>query len=168
MKFVVNPARALGMQSPEIVVRFGEREEIAALVAAADAMGRPEIGDMVILGVWTGQRQGDRLAMVEHSAELVRGRRMLKQRKTGAIVACSNPLNSERASTQRANVARWRGSTAITSSWTNRIAFLGPATVTARSMPKSAHWRSLGSWWGRQSRKHAGGRGGRQGAKAAR
>lgn len=87
VKLATNPAQSLGMQMPDLVVRFGEREEIAALIAAADLMDRPEIGDMVTLGVWTGQRQGDRLAMVEHSAELVRGRRMLRQSKTGAIVA---------------------------------------------------------------------------------
>ncbi|KTQ97783.1 hypothetical protein NS226_03850 [Aureimonas ureilytica] len=87
VRLATNPAQDLGMQMPEIVVRFGEREEIAALVAAADAMGRPEIGDMITLGVWTGQRQNDRLALVEETSELSRGRRMFRQHKTGALVS---------------------------------------------------------------------------------
>ncbi|MDE0921480.1 hypothetical protein [Aurantimonas coralicida] len=81
-----NPCIGLGLSTPAPRVRFGTRDEIAALVAAADAMGRPEIGDMVMLGVWTGQRQNDRLALVAHKAELARGRRLFRQKKTGAIV----------------------------------------------------------------------------------
>lgn len=81
-----NPCIGLGLSTPAPRVRFGTRDEIAALVAAADAMGRPEIGDMVMLGVWTGQRQNDRLALVAHKAELARGRRVFRQKKTGAIV----------------------------------------------------------------------------------
>ncbi|KTR08588.1 hypothetical protein NS365_01235 [Aureimonas ureilytica] len=91
-----NPAKSIGMQTPDLVVRFGEREEIAALIAAADAMGRPEIGDMVTLGVWTGQRQNDRLVMVDDAGGLVRGRRMLRQSKTGAIVAVLQSPELER------------------------------------------------------------------------
>ncbi|NDV87072.1 hypothetical protein GTW51_10195 [Aurantimonas aggregata] len=81
-----NPCIGLGLTTPEPRVRFGTREEIAALVATADALGRPEIGDMVMLGVWTGQRQNDRLALVAHKTELARGRRVFRQKKTGAIV----------------------------------------------------------------------------------
>jgi hypothetical protein len=80
-----NPARQLDMATPPPRVRFATRAEISALVAAADAAGRPEVGDAVLLGLWTGQRQGDRLALKERG--MLNGRRIFRQAKTGAIVA---------------------------------------------------------------------------------
>ena len=85
MNHGANPAQGLGMVQPPPRLRIASRAEIDALVAAADALGRPEIGDMVTLGVWTGQRQGDRLSMEDRG--LVAGRRIFRQGKTGAIVA---------------------------------------------------------------------------------
>lgn len=85
VKLAGNPALGLGMQTPEPRVRAGEPDEMRALVAAADTSGRPEIGDAIMLALWTGQRQSDRLALVD--AGLVDGRRIFKQSKTGAIVA---------------------------------------------------------------------------------
>lgn len=79
-----NPARGLKMETPDPRIRFATRKELAALVAAADAIGRPEIGDMVVLGVWTGQRQADRLALL--AGQKRAGRRIFRQAKTGAIV----------------------------------------------------------------------------------
>lgn len=87
VRLAVNPCKGLSMQTPEPRLRVAGREEIAALVAAADALGRPEIGDAIMLGVWTGQRQSDRLALVAHKDGLHRGRRLFRQHKTGAIVA---------------------------------------------------------------------------------
>lgn len=86
----VNPARDLGMATPPERMRFGSRAEISALIGAADAMpcsegGWPEMGDMIALGVWTGQRQEDRLLLVDKG--LFNGRRIFRQAKTGAIVA---------------------------------------------------------------------------------
>ncbi len=81
----VSPASRLKMETPEPRVRFATRAEISALVAAADRIGRPEIGDMIVLAVWTGQRQGDRLALVDRG--LLNGRRYFRQSKTNAIVA---------------------------------------------------------------------------------
>lgn len=83
----VHPCLNLDMKTPEPRLRVADRDEIAALVAAADALGRPEIGDMILLGVWTGQRQADRLALVSHRDGLVRGRRLFRQQKTGTVVA---------------------------------------------------------------------------------
>lgn len=80
----VHPCLKLGMKEPEPRVRAGEVHEMAALVAAADAMGRPEIGDMIVLGLWSGQRQADRLALVESA--VMDNRRYFRQAKTGAIV----------------------------------------------------------------------------------
>jgi hypothetical protein len=42
------------------------------------------IGDCIVLGVWTGQRQDARLAMVDGGA--IDGRRLIRQSKTGAVV----------------------------------------------------------------------------------
>lgn len=80
-----NPAQGLGMVTPPPRVRFGTRDEINALIAAADKLGMPEIGDMIVLGVWTGQRQADRLQLVDKG--LLNNRRIFRQNKTGAIVA---------------------------------------------------------------------------------
>lgn len=79
-----NPARGLKMETPDPRIRFATRKELAALVAAADAIGRPEVGDMVVLGVWTGQRQADRLSLL--AGQKLNGRRVFRQAKTGAVV----------------------------------------------------------------------------------
>ena len=62
-----HPVKAMEqtMPLPEARIRFGMLAEMQHLVAAADALGRPEIGDSIMLGLWTGQRQNDRLALVE-------------------------------------------------------------------------------------------------------
>lgn len=80
-----NPCSNLRMPVPEPRVRYGTRAEMLALIAAADAEDLPVIGDAVLLGLWTGQRQADRLAAV-HKGKW-NGRRIFKQAKTGAIVA---------------------------------------------------------------------------------
>lgn len=85
VKMPVNPALKIKMEVPAARVRFATRREIEALVATADAIGRPELGDMVILGVWTGQRQADRLSLVDKG--LLNKRRIFRQAKTGATVA---------------------------------------------------------------------------------
>ncbi|WP_127523633.1 hypothetical protein [Mesorhizobium sp. Z1-4] len=80
-----NPAHDLDMATPPPRVRVATRIEIETLVAVADRIGRPEAGDMIMLGVWTGQRQGDRLALEDKG--LIAGRRVFRQSKTGATVA---------------------------------------------------------------------------------
>lgn len=44
-------------------VRYGSIAEMKSLIAAADAIGRHDVGDAICLGLWTAQRQGDRLAL---------------------------------------------------------------------------------------------------------
>lgn len=80
-----NPASGLGMATPPPRLRFATRQEIAALIAAADRLGHPEMGDMIVLGVWTGQRQGDRLQLTDKGS--LNARRVFRQSKTGAIVS---------------------------------------------------------------------------------
>jgi integrase len=81
----VNPCERLKRRAAPPRLRVGTPQEMAALVAAADAIGLQGIGDAIMLGLWTGQRQGDRLALIE--GPLDQGRRIFRQRKTGAIVA---------------------------------------------------------------------------------
>ncbi len=80
----INPAHKLKLKKEEPRVRAGEREEIEHMIATADALKRPEIGDMIALGVWSGQRQGDRLAY--QIAGRRNGRIMLRQSKTKVMV----------------------------------------------------------------------------------
>jgi hypothetical protein len=80
-----NPAHKLGKITPKTQVRWAEPQEVEALIAAADGLDRPEIGDMVALGVWIGQRQGDRLAL--QLGQLAGGRFSIDQSKTGARVS---------------------------------------------------------------------------------
>lgn len=60
-----NPVRLMEERLPVLPprVRYGSIEEIRHLVRAADLVGRPEVGDIVLQGVWTGQRQKDRLSL---------------------------------------------------------------------------------------------------------
>lgn len=81
----VNPRDGLSLEQPEGRIVIYSDAEIRALVAAADALDRPSIGDAILLGLFTGQRQGDRLALADKG--LVEGRRRFKQSKTDAIVA---------------------------------------------------------------------------------
>lgn len=83
--FAVNPASKLKMQTPPPRLRVAEREEIEHLVKTADILGREDMGDSIMLGVWTGQRQSDRLELADEG--LLKGRRIFRQQKTGAIVA---------------------------------------------------------------------------------
>ncbi len=80
-----NPAKDLDMATPPPRIRVGTRAEISTLIAVADHVGRLEIGDAIVLGLWTGQRQGDRLALQDKG--LLNGRRIFRQAKTGALVA---------------------------------------------------------------------------------
>lgn len=80
-----NPAQGLRMKSLEPRVRFATRAELAAFVNVSDFVGLPELGDSYILAVWSGQRQSDRLAFKLKGR--VKGRLILRQSKTGAIVS---------------------------------------------------------------------------------
>jgi integrase len=79
-----NPCRELGLPTPKPRLRCANAQEIAALMAAADVL-EPSIGDAIVLALFTGQRQGDVLALTE--AGTSEGRVKLRQRKTGAVVS---------------------------------------------------------------------------------
>lgn len=80
----VNPALQLGLETPKERLRVGSLAEMTALLAAADAIGLSMIGHCVMLGLMTGQRQGDRLALQDVGHE--KGWRRFRQGKTGALV----------------------------------------------------------------------------------
>lgn len=79
-----SPMMRLGMEAPEPRLRVGEVHEMRTLIAAADALGYPEIGDAVIMGLMTGQRQSDRLLLAD--GRDLDGRLLFRQMKTGAVV----------------------------------------------------------------------------------
>ncbi len=107
VKLAVNPCHDLGMETPAPRLRCLTPTEVRALVAAADRIGRPEIGDAITLGVWTGQRQGDRLAMVDGGA--MDGRRVFRQRKTAAVVMIPDvPEVTARLEAMRARRRGWK------------------------------------------------------------
>jgi len=103
----VNPAQDLQMATPPPRIRFGTRVEVETLIAVADHKQWFEVGDMTMLGVWTGQRQRDRLDLEDRG--LLNGRRIFRQSKTGAVVAVREAPELERrlaASQERRRVAR--------------------------------------------------------------
>ncbi|OCC01813.1 hypothetical protein BA190_26740 [Labrys sp. WJW] len=105
--FVANPCKGLGLQTPPPRVRALTPAEVDHLVKAADSMGRPEIGDSVLLGVWTGQRQADRLQLIDLG--LIDGRRVFRQSKTKAIVEIPEaPALAARLAAARARREEWK------------------------------------------------------------
>lgn len=85
----VNPCYRLKLQTPGARLRAGSPEEIDRLIAAADILERPDVGDMIALGAYIGQRQKDRLAMQWSQVKWspVKGEVIeVRQSKTGAII----------------------------------------------------------------------------------
>lgn len=79
MGVIANPVTSQTLPVPAPRIRYGERHEIAALIDCADRLGLPEIGDSIMLGVWTGQRQADRLSLT--GGQLVDNAFLFKQQK---------------------------------------------------------------------------------------
>ena len=79
-----NPCNAIGMPKPKPRVMVWDVAEVRAIVAAADAIGEPELGDAVLLALFSGQRQGDVLAFT--GAGVSDGVIRLTQAKTGTRV----------------------------------------------------------------------------------
>lgn len=79
-----NPARGLGLETPPERLRVGSLLEMQALMQTADVIGETMIGHSIMLGLMTGQRQGDRLSLQDAGHD--EGVRRFRQAKTGAIV----------------------------------------------------------------------------------
>ena len=100
-----NPRLEMEFDRPDGRVVLITLDEFHALVAAADALGHASIGDAVYLGLFTGQRQTDRLALKDEG--LVNGRRHFRQSKTGALVAVKEaPQLAARLAEARLRVAK--------------------------------------------------------------
>lgn len=82
-----NPCQRLDLPTPAARIRIASDAEIRALVAAADdaELMLPELGDAVMLALFTGQRQRDVLELM--AAKAAPGRNRFEQGKTGAIVS---------------------------------------------------------------------------------
>lgn len=74
-----NPVTAIQERLPVPAprVRYGSVEEMRQLIAAADLLAEPrvgnlaparffDVGDMIVMGLWSGQRQGDRMAIDDY------------------------------------------------------------------------------------------------------
>lgn len=97
-----NPCRDLDLPRPEGRIVIYSEHEIRHLIATADAMQRWSIGDAVMLGLFTAQRQRDRLLFEE---ELIDGRRVFRQSKTGAVVPIlDSPMLATRLAAARKRV----------------------------------------------------------------
>jgi hypothetical protein len=107
VKLGSNPCLGLKLETPAPRVRCLTPVEVLRLVAAADALGRPEIGDAIVLGVWTGQRQIDRLAIADGG--VLDGRRVFRQTKTKAVVMIPDaPELRARLAAARERRLSWR------------------------------------------------------------
>jgi hypothetical protein len=105
---VANPVAGQQLPVPAPRVRYGERMEIAALVDVADRLGLPEMGDCILLGVWTGQRQADRLALT--GGQIVDNAILFRQQKKHGqplLIPVSEDL-AARLEAARARRKDWR------------------------------------------------------------
>jgi hypothetical protein len=99
-----NPRLDMEFDRPDGRVVLIALPEFSAIVAAADALERPSIGDAQYLGLFTGQRLADRLAMKDEG--LVAGRHHLRQSKTGMLVSIKEaPQLASRLAQARRRVA---------------------------------------------------------------
>lgn len=92
-----NPAARLKTKAPAPRVRMASVADFLFLVDYADANGYADIADMIVLGAFTGQRTGDRLALTRST--IVDGRLVLTQGKTGrdVVVRLAAPLRARMA-----------------------------------------------------------------------
>jgi hypothetical protein len=84
-----NPFTDLRMATPPPRLRVGTPQEMKHLIETADKEGRPDIGDAIMLGLCTGQRQNDRLMLRIDSWDETNWEEKaitFRQLKTGAIV----------------------------------------------------------------------------------
>lgn len=80
-----NAAKDLHLPMAEPRVRAASIAEVRCLVITADAIGRPDLADMILFAALTGQRQGDRIAMLAH--QIVDNRITLQQSKRGKQIS---------------------------------------------------------------------------------
>lgn len=79
-----------GIELPQLVAipKDITPKAIAHLIETADAQGRPEIGDMIYVGIFLAQRQTDRFLLTANDSE----RLVLTQSKTKATISLNPQL----------------------------------------------------------------------------
>jgi hypothetical protein len=80
-----NPCSNMRRKSLPPRVRAGSPAEMAQLIRAARLLQRPMVAIAIELGLWTGQRQNDRLQLIDAGETETRIR--LRQSKTGRLVS---------------------------------------------------------------------------------
>lgn len=84
-KYIVrnNPIAGLESTLPvlEPRIRYGTVAEMVHFVATCDCLGFPEFGDAIVLGLYTGQRQADRLLLED--TQITGDGILFRQRKKG-------------------------------------------------------------------------------------
>lgn len=99
-----NPARNMRRPKPPERVVMWEPGEINAVLASADTLGTPEVGDAVVIALHSGQRMGDVVDMPPRI--FVERRIAITQHKRDALVDI--PVTDALAARVEAIRARWR------------------------------------------------------------
>jgi hypothetical protein len=95
-----NPFMRLGMETPQGRVRVASADDLRYLISLMDVDGRHDVADLTLLGLFTAQRQKDRLAL--EGGRIVNGRFHFTQSKTGKQIECPViPLLAERLAANR-------------------------------------------------------------------
>lgn len=79
-----NPFHRVDMETPPGRLRIGTIAEMEHLIAVADAIGHPDIGDSIMMGLATAQRKVDRLQL--EARGIIEGELHFRQTKRGAMV----------------------------------------------------------------------------------
>jgi hypothetical protein len=99
-----NPRHSVELPRPEGRIVIYSEAELAVLNAAATHLNRASIGDAIFLGLFTAQRQRDRIFLADEG--LIDGRRHFRQSKTKRLVAIrETPQLAMRLEQARARVA---------------------------------------------------------------
>jgi hypothetical protein len=104
-----NPFAKLKMETPKERWRAGSIAEMETLIRAADLIGRPDVGDAIVMGLMTGQRQADRINEMTEAGRTDDGRILIRQGKRGAVVALpEDPRVVARLAAGRARREAWK------------------------------------------------------------
>ncbi len=86
----VNPVLKMGVKVPDPVVHIWTDAEAVAMIAAADAMNKPSIGNAICIALEIGQRQGDVLSF-EQGKDYKNEKFYFRQRKTKELLVMPAP-----------------------------------------------------------------------------